>query len=131
MFIVGSTSSQRWAVPLLREPDPTLVSTLEVINEVTLDNNEDAPNVDSDTQIKDLVNVTISQLVKVNTPLRFRGEQGKLKEFITKLKIYYKYNLNSFNLKVNKVTYVISYIKGLAFDFVEPFLIDFGKEEKL
>ena len=67
--------------------------------------------------------------MKANTLLRFRGEQGKLKEFITKLKIYYKYNLNSFNLKVNKVTYVILYIKGSAFDFIKPFLLDFGKEE--
>ena len=25
----------------------------------------------------------------------------------------------------------MSYIEGLAFDFMEPFLLDFGKEEKL
>ena len=35
--------------------------------------------------IKDLVNVTIIRSVKVNTPPKFKGEVGKLKEFITKL----------------------------------------------
>ena len=50
MSAVGSTSSQRRAAPPLREPDLILVSTLEVINEVTLeDNNEDALDVDGDT----------------------------------------------------------------------------------
>ena len=56
---------------------------------------------------------------------------GKLKEFITKLQIYYKYNFNSFNSEADKVTYIISYIEGLAFKFVEIFLLDYRKEEKL
>ena len=51
-----------------------LVSTLE----------EDEDN-EGDVIIKDLVNVTIIRSVKVNTLLKFRGEVGKLKEFITKL----------------------------------------------
>ena len=50
MSVVGSTSSQRRAVPLLREPDPILVSTLEVVNTVILeDKDEDAPDINSDT----------------------------------------------------------------------------------
>ena len=69
--------------------------------------------------------------MKVNTLPRFRGEIGKLKEFITKLQIYYKYNFNSFNSEANKVTYIISYIKGLVFEFIEIFLLDYRKEEKL
>ena len=60
MSVVGSTSSQRRAVPLLREPDPILISTPEVVNAVILeDEDEDIPDTDSDTQIKDLVNVII------------------------------------------------------------------------
>ena len=55
----------------------------------------------------------------------------KLKEFITKLQIYYKYNLNSFNSEVNKVTYIISYIEGSVFKFVEIFLLNYRKKEKL
>ena len=50
MFVVGSTSSQRRAAPPLKEPDLILVSTPEVINIVILeDNNEDAPDADSNT----------------------------------------------------------------------------------
>ena len=56
---------------------------------------------------------------------------GKLKEFITKLQIYYKYNFNSFDSKADKVIYIISYIEGLVFEFIETFLSDYGKEEKL
>ena len=81
--------------------------------------------------MRDLVNIIITRSVKVNTLPKFRGEIGKLKEFITKLQIYYKYNLNSFDLESNKVTYIISYIEGFAFDFIKPFLLDFRKEEKL
>ena len=51
-----------------------LVSTLE----------EDKDN-EGDIIIKDLVNITIIYSAKVNTLLKFRGEVGKLKEFIAKL----------------------------------------------
>ena len=58
----------------LKKPEPVLVSTLE----------ENKDN-EGDIIIKDLVNVTIIYSVKVNTLPKFRGEIGKLKEFITKL----------------------------------------------
>ena len=48
-----------------------------------------------------------------------------------KLQIYYEYNFNSFDSKANKVTYIISYIKELVFEFVKTFLSDYRKEEKL
>ena len=57
-----------------KKPEPVLVSTLE----------EDKDN-EGDITIKDLVNITIIRSVKVNTLPKFRGEVGKLKEFITKL----------------------------------------------
>ena len=58
----------------LKKPEPVLVSTLE----------EDKDNK-GDVTIKDLINVTIIYSVKVNTLPKFKGEIGKLKEFITKL----------------------------------------------
>ena len=58
----------------LKKPEPVLVSTPE----------EDKDN-EGDVIIKDLVNITIIRSIKVNTLLKFRGEVGKLKEFITKL----------------------------------------------
>ena len=59
-------------VSRLKKPEPVLVSTLEEDNE-------------GDVTIKNPVNVTITRSAKVNTPPKFRGEVGKLKEFITKL----------------------------------------------
>ena len=54
-----------------KKPELILVSTPEEDNE--------------DVIIRDLVNVTITRFAKVNTLPKFRGEVGKLKEFITKL----------------------------------------------
>ena len=77
---IGSARGSR-KVPLLEElalrskkPELILVSTLE----------EDEDNK-GDITIKDLVNVTIIRSAKVNTLPKFRGEVGKLKEFIAKL----------------------------------------------
>ena len=58
----------------LKKPELVLVSTLE----------EDEDN-EGDITIKDLVNITIIYSTKVNTLPKFRGEVGKLKEFIIKL----------------------------------------------
>ena len=57
-----------------KKPEPILVSTLE----------EDEDN-EGDIIIKDPVNITIIRSAKVNTLPKFKGEVGKLKEFITKL----------------------------------------------
>ena len=58
----------------LKKPEPVLVSTLK-------ENKNNKGNI----IIKDLVNITIIRSAKVNTLPKFRGEIGKLKEFITKL----------------------------------------------
>ena len=58
----------------LKKLELILVSTLE----------EDKDNKGNVT-IKDLINVTIIHSAKVNTLPKFRGEIGKLKEFIIKL----------------------------------------------
>ena len=77
---IGSTKGSRKVLSLeelasrLKKPELMLVSTLE----------EDEDN-EGDVIIKDLVNVTIIRSIKVNTLLKFRGEVGKLKEFIMKL----------------------------------------------
>ena len=80
MSDVGSIKGSRRVLSLeelasrLKKPEPMLVSTPE----------EDEDN-EGDVIIKDLVNVTIIRSAKVNTLPKFRGEVGKLKEFITKL----------------------------------------------
>ena len=58
----------------LKKPEPVLINTLE----------EDKDN-EGDVIIKDLVNITIIRSIKVNTLPKFKGEVGKLKEFIAKL----------------------------------------------
>src|SRR5450631_1694732 len=70
---------------------------------------------DSDTKIKGLQvenKVTLSRTAKVATPPKFKGKLSKLKEFVTKAKIYLNYNSDSFEWEADKVTFVISYYKG-------------------
>ena len=80
MSDIGSVKGSRRVLLLeelalrLKKPEPILVSTLE----------EDKDN-EGDITIKDPVNIIITRSAKVNTLLKFRGEIGKLKEFITKL----------------------------------------------
>ena len=80
MSDIGSVKGSRRVLLLeelalrLKKPEPVLVSTLK----------EDKNNK-GDIIIKDLVNITIIRSAKVNTLLKFRGEVGKLKEFIIKL----------------------------------------------
>ena len=126
MSNIGSVKGSR-RVLLLEE----LASRFKKLESVLVSTLEEDKDNKGNVIIKDLVNVTIIRSTKVNTLPKFRGEVGKLKEFITKLQIYYEYNFNSFNSEVNKVTYIISYIEGLVFEFVETFLLDYGKEEKL
>jgi len=60
----------------------------------------------------------LSKSAKVVVPLKFRGDLLKLKEFITKLKIYILHNYESFDDKDSKVLFTISYLEELVFEFM-------------
>jgi len=60
----------------------------------------------------------LNKSAKVATPPEFRGDSSKLKEFITKLKIYILHNYESFDNKDSKVLFAISYLEELVFEFI-------------
>ncbi len=60
----------------------------------------------------------LSKFVKVAALPKFRGDSLKLKEFITKLKIYILYNYESFDDEDSKVLFAISYLERLVFEFI-------------
>ena len=129
MSIVGSVSgSGTLPEPKGKEPEKALKAQPEEENE---DKDKDE---DRDIRIKDRViiknKVELIRLVKVITLLRFLRKLSELKEFLAKVNIYIKYNLNSFLTEADKVTFVISYFKGLVFDFAETFLNDYRTNDK-
>ncbi len=60
----------------------------------------------------------LNKSAKVATPPKFKKDLLKLKEFITKLKIYILYNYESFDNKDSKVLFTISYLERSAFEFI-------------
>ena len=120
MSIVGSVSGSR----VLLEPKD---KGPEVVPGARKDG-------DGDIKIKDRIiienKVELLYLIKVATLLRFLGKPSELREFLAKVNIYIKHNLNSFLLEADKVTFAISYFKGLVFDFAETFLDDYRTNDK-
>ena len=128
MSIVGSVlGSGALPEPKGKEPAKALKAQPE-------EESEDNKDEDRDIKIKDRViienKVELIRLVKVITLLRFLRKPSELKEFLVKVNIYIKYNLNLFLLKADKVIFVISYFKGLVFDFAETFLNDYRTNDK-
>ncbi len=62
--------------------------------------------------------VLLSKSAKVVLLSKFKKDFLKLKEFITKLKIYILHNYKSFNNKDSKVLFAILYLEGLVFEFI-------------
>ncbi len=60
----------------------------------------------------------LNKFVKVATLPKFRRDFLKLKEFITKLRIYILHNYESFDNEDSKVLFTISYLEGLVFEFI-------------
>ena len=129
MSIVGSVLRSRVLLkPKGKEPERALKTQPEEESE------DEDKDEDGDTRIKDKViiknKIKLVRLVKVITLLRFLRKLSELREFLAKVNIYIKYNLNLFLLKADKVTFVIFYFKGSAFDFTETFLDNYRVNEK-
>jgi hypothetical protein len=107
MSVVGSSSGTR------RPVTPESLTRPESIT----------PDEDGDTLIPEIQNnITLARITKVITPLKFNSKSAKLKEFLTKIKIYLNYNNKSFELKDNKTIFIILYLKELVFDFISTYI---------
>jgi len=58
-------------------------------------------------------------------PNIFTGEQGKLQVFLTKLKLYIRFNHEKFRFKMDKKLYIIFLLKNTAFNWVDFKLHEF------
>ncbi len=68
----------------------------------------------------------LNKSAKVATLPKFKRDSLRLKEFITKLKIYILHNYKSFDDEDSKVLFAISYLEGLVFEFIQVYLDDYN-----
>ena len=71
---------------------------------------------------------TMNTVLKVPPPDVFTDKRGKLWGFLTKLKLYIKFNQAKFTTEMNKGLYTVAYLKNAAFDWVDPKLHEFLKK---
>jgi len=64
-------------------------------------------------------------VLKVPTLNAFTGERGKLRAFLTKLKLYIEFNQAKFRFEMDKGLFTVSYLKDAAFNWVDLKLHEF------
>src|SRR5436190_22867619 len=74
--------------------------------------------------------VAIEQpLLKVPMPDPFEGVRSKLKSFLVKVGIYIAFNQKKFPDESTKVVFCCTLLKGVAFNWIKPFVIDYMTHE--
>jgi hypothetical protein len=68
---------------------------------------------------------TQSAQIKVNLPDTFSGKQSSFKTFTAQIELYIGFNSAKFVTDTDKVLWSVSFLRGPAFDWVQPFLEDF------
>jgi hypothetical protein len=54
----------------------------------------------------------------------YSGERTKLKVFLTQCRLYLYFNDEKFPTHQHEVLWMITFLRGTAFDWVEPYLTD-------
>ena len=71
---------------------------------------------------------TTKSKLKIKEPDAFKGEQDKLKAFITQSELYLKYN--KVKVECDKILTIATYLKGDAFKWFKPRIQDFLDYDK-
>ncbi|KAE8440343.1 hypothetical protein EG329_008461 [Mollisiaceae sp. DMI_Dod_QoI] len=113
-------------------PEPATPKPVPKLTPQDTKNESDDEDDDGDTRIKDLPEFRIktTRLVKVATPLIFKGKPSELKVHLAKVTIYIKHNMDIFEDDSNKVIFAIFYLKEPAFDYIKIFFRDFRGNAK-
>ena len=68
-------------------------------------------------------------VLKVPMPEPFEGVQSKLKSFLVKVGVYINFNERKFPDESTKVVFCCTLLKGTAFNWIEPFIVDYMTHE--
>lgn len=72
-----------------------------------------------------------STAIKVKMPEDFTGNRAKLTTFMAQAALYMVFNAKQFANETQQVLWVITLLKGAAFDWISPFLMDFMANKAL
>ncbi len=115
-----------------KTPEPATPKPVPKLTLQDTKNESDDEDNNGDVKIKDLSEFKIktTRLVKIATPLIFRGKPSELKVHLAKVNIYIKHNVDMFEDDSDQVIFAIFYLKEPVFDYMEIFFKDFKENAK-
>ena len=87
--------------------------------------------VEEDTDMKESTPMEITETLKVRLPESYSGNRSELETFLLQCELYMHFNEDKFATKSSNALWTVSYLKGDAFKWIEPFLKDWFAHETL
>jgi hypothetical protein len=88
---------------------PTLSNTL-TLTPLVIDPDEQTP---------------VKNEIKMKVPEPFDGTRAKLLEFLGQVELYMHFNGYKFKNETEQVLFIVTLLKGAAYNWISPFLLDF------
>jgi hypothetical protein len=70
-----------------------------------------------------------NESVKIKAPDTYDGHRAKLTPFLTQCELYMMFNSKKFQHETEQVLFIVSLLRGAAYNWVSPFLVDFLKNK--
>lgn len=119
----GSSDNESTGAPVR----PTLHTTLtDRVAEVDMSNSR-TPSVVGEPAAA--APVTVKSL-KVKVPDAFEGKRSELPAFLIQVQLYIQFNSSSFRNDKDKILFVITYLRGAAFNWAAPLVTEYGRKPK-
>jgi hypothetical protein len=67
--------------------------------------------------------------LKIKLPDEFDGNRSKLDPFLAQCELYMAFNSHKFKTETQQVLWIVTMLRGSAFDWISPFLIDYMKHK--
>ncbi|RAL58494.1 hypothetical protein DID88_005198 [Monilinia fructigena] len=73
--------------------------------------------------------ITINETLKIALPDKYQGSRQELDTFLLQLEIYFRFNQDKFTEKESKSIWAVSYLRGEAGKWIQPYLRDYFKHD--
>ncbi|RAL65582.1 hypothetical protein DID88_005254 [Monilinia fructigena] len=73
--------------------------------------------------------ITINETLKIALPDKYQGSRQELDTFLLQLEIYFRFNQDKFTEKESKSIWAVSYLRGEAGKWIQPYLRDYFEND--
>ncbi|RAL65789.1 hypothetical protein DID88_005454 [Monilinia fructigena] len=73
--------------------------------------------------------ITINETLKIALPDKYQGSRQELDTFLLQLEIYFRFNQDKFTEKESKSIWAVSYLRGEAGKWIQPYLRDYFEHD--